>query len=175
LWAVHLKDGRTVTVRFFLVEDKAKLAEMFDSISPKALRWGMPPYTSQVIERWASNFQHLIPLVTVDRDRIVGWANILKIPHPRRKGVCDLGMYLHQDFQNVGLGSAMLKLLLELAEKEKLHRIGLHVIADNSIAIHLYQKFGFKTEGIMKDAYFGDDGRYHDEMVMGLLNPGHDP
>jgi len=31
---------------------------------------------------------------------------------------------------------------------------------------------GFKIEGIMKDAYFGADGNYHDELVMGLILNG---
>lgn len=174
LWNVKLKDGRTVVVRFFVLEDKEKLAEMFASMSSQALRWGMPPYTTEVIDRWMSNLLNLIPLVAADNDRIVGWATIYKYSHSRRKGVCDLGMYLHQDFQNLGLGKAMLSRLLELAEKEKLHRISLHVIADNHIAVHLYEKFGFRTEGIMRDAYLGDDAKYHDEIVMGLISTRSD-
>ena len=63
----------------------------------------------------------------------------------------------------------MLTKLIELAKKEGLHRIGLDVIADNKRAIQLYQKFGFKIEGVKKDAYFGEDGKYHDELVMGLI------
>jgi hypothetical protein len=38
LWNVRLKDGRTVVVRFFVLEDKEKLAEMFASMSSRALR-----------------------------------------------------------------------------------------------------------------------------------------
>jgi RimJ/RimL family protein N-acetyltransferase len=49
------------------------------------------------------------------------------------------------------------------------HRIGVHVIADNKIAIHLYEKFGFKTEGVMKEAHFGVDEEYHNEIVMGRV------
>jgi putative acetyltransferase len=78
-------------------------------------------------------------------------------------------MYLHQDYHNIGLGTAMLTFLLDLAKKQGVHRIGLHVIADNAIAIHLYEKFGFKIEGVMKEAYFGADGKYHDEIVMGKV------
>jgi putative acetyltransferase len=134
----------------------------------------MPPYTTEVINRWMSNLPNLIPLVAVDSDRMVGWSTIHKYSHPRRKGVCDLGMYLRQDFQNVGLGTAMLSRLLELAEREKLHRISLTVVADNRIAVHLYEKFGFKTEGIMRDGYLGDDAKYHDEIVMGLISTHKD-
>jgi RimJ/RimL family protein N-acetyltransferase len=69
----------------------------------------------------------------------------------------------------VGLGTAMLSKLIDLAKKEGLHRVGLTVVADNKPAINLYKKFGFKTEGAKKDAYFGEDGKYHDEIMMGLI------
>ena len=59
--------------------------------------------------------------------------------------------------------------LVALARTEGLHRIGLSVIADNKLAIHLYEKFDFKSEGLKKDAYFGEDGKYHDELMMGLI------
>jgi len=169
LWSVKLKDGREVTVRFLTLDDKERLVEMFASMSDDAVKWGMPPYTREVIDRWMSNIQNLIPLVAEHNNRIVGYAWIYRFVHPRRKGTGDLAMYLHQDFQNVGLGTAMLNRLLELAKKEDMHRIGLHVIADNEIAVHLYEKFGFRVEGVMKDSYLGADGKYHDEVVMGIV------
>jgi len=167
---VRLKDGRTVLIREFRIEDKEKLIEMYGSLSNDAVRWGLPPYTRERIEGWwLSNLQSLIAIVAFYSDKIVGHAQIYKFPHPRRKGTSDVLIYLHQDFHNVGLGTAMLTRLMELAKKEGLHRIGLRVIADNKPAIRLYQKFGFKVEGLMKDAYLGEDGRYHDELVMGLI------
>lgn len=168
MWPVRLKDGREVTARFFMAEDKERLIEMFASMSDESLKWGMPPYTREVVERWINNIPNLIPLVAEDNSRIVGYATIYKYPHPRRKGVSDLAMYLHQDFHNAGLGTAMLDYLLGLARKEGVHRIGLHVIADNKIAIHLYERAGFKVEGTMKGSYFGADAKYHDEIVMGI-------
>jgi RimJ/RimL family protein N-acetyltransferase len=77
-------------------------------------------------------------------------------------------MHLHQDFLNIGLGTAMLNLLIEHAKKEKMHRISLHVIVDNKIAVHLIEKFEFKVEGVMKDSCLGTDGKYLDELVMGM-------
>ncbi|MGC8998596.1 MAG: GNAT family N-acetyltransferase [Candidatus Bathyarchaeia archaeon] len=108
-------------------------------------------------------------MVAFHGDKIVWHAQIFKNPHPRRKGTADLLTYIHQDFQNVGLATAMLTKLIELAKMEGLHRIGLRVVADNKRAVHLYEKLGFKIEGVMKNAYFGEDGKYHDELVMGLF------
>jgi len=167
---VKLKDGRTVQIRLLKPEDKDKLVEMYESLSSEAVRWGMPPYTRETLEGgWFRNLQHITAVVAFYGDKIVGHAQIFKFPHPRRKGTADLLTYVHQDFQNVGLGAALLSRLIEIARNEGLRRIGLYVVADNKRAIRLYQKFGFKIEGVMRDAYFGDDGKYHDMLVMGLL------
>jgi len=112
---------------------------------------------------------NLIPLVATCNDRIVGHAQILKYPHPRRKDTSNLSIYLHQDFHNAGLDLAMLTKLIELAKKESLHPIGLQVVADNKRAIHLYEKLGFKIEGTMKDAYLGEDGKFHGMLEMDLI------
>lgn len=142
---------------------------MYDSLSAEAVRWAMSPFTQEAIERWLANVANLIPLVATYNDRTVGHAQILKYPHPRRKGTSDLIIYLHQDFHNAGLGLAMLTKLIELAKKEGLHRIGLQVVANNKRTVHLYEKLGFKIEGAMKDAYFGEDGKFHDTLEMGLI------
>ena len=169
MWTVKIKDGRAVTLRFLVREDKEGLLEFFGSMSTEALEWGNPPYTDEVVDRWISNLENMTALVAIHNKCIVGYGGISKGTRERRRGVGDLAMYLHQDFQNAGLGTAMLSRLLNLAEKEGLHRIGLHVIVDNKIAIHLYEKFGFIKEGILKESYFGLDKKYHDELIMGLV------
>jgi RimJ/RimL family protein N-acetyltransferase len=80
-------------------------------------------------------------------------------------------MYLRRDAHNDGLGTAMLARLIDLAKTQRLHRVSLHVVADNKPAIHVYEAGGFKLEGVLKDAYFGGDNKYHDELVMGLILP----
>ena len=170
LYTATLKDGRVVQIREFRMEDKEKLFEMYESLSPEAVHWGTPSYTRDRIERnWLNNLQNMIPLVAFYGDKLVGHAQIFKFPHARRKGTGDLAMYLHQDFQNVGLGTVILAELLKLARKEEMHRIGLHVIAVDKIAVRLYEKISFKVEGVLKDSYLGADGKYHDEIAMGLI------
>ncbi len=169
-FTVKLKDGRTVQIRMFQPQDKEKLIEMYESLPMTLCAGGMPPYTRERLEEgWFRNLQNITAIVAFHGDKIVGHAQIFKFPHPRRKGTADLLTYIHQDFQGVGLGTAMLAKLIELAKKEGLHRLGLYVVADNKPAIHLYQKMGFKVESAMKDAYFGENGKYHDMLVMGLL------
>jgi len=94
---------------------------------------------------------------------------MFSMPYSRRKGVGELFIYIHQDFQNVGLGTVMMKKAIELAKERGLHRLGLSVVADNHRAIKVYENVGFKKEGVARDTFYGDDHRYHDEIEMGLL------
>ena len=100
---VMLKNGRTVLIRRFQEEDKERLFQMYESLSDEAVRWGMPPYARERIERgWLSGLQNMIAFVALQDGRIVGHAQIMKSIHPRRKGSGDLVIYLYQDFHNVG-------------------------------------------------------------------------
>ena len=171
MWKVTLKDDREVLLRFLTADDKERLFGMFSSMSETALEWSMAPYALEDIERWIGSLPTLIALVAEYQGKIVGWASIHKFPRPRRKGVGDLAIYLHQDFHNVGLGTAITERLLQLAKNEKMHRIELTVVAENKFALLLYEKFGFQIEGVSKKAFYGHDNKYHNIVNMGLILP----
>ena len=169
MWKAKLKNGKEVMLRFRRIDDVNDLFLMFSSMSEKALEWSMAPYTKDRIEGWMEDLPNLIPLVSEYQGKIVGHAVIHKFPHERRKGIGELAVYLNDDFQNVGLGTVMTERLLKLAKKDKMHRIELSVVAENKIALHLYEKCGFQIEGISKDDFYGRDGKYHDVINMGLI------
>ncbi len=169
---VELKDSRKVTLRLLEVSDRDQLLDMFSTMSDKALEWGMPPYAKETIDRWMSNIEKLIPLIAIFNEKIVGYASVFRHTHPREKGVSDMGIYLHQDFHGVGLGTAMTETVLSIAKEQGLHRISLHVAEDNIAAVKLYKKLGFIIEGTMRDAYYGVDGKYHNMLVMGIVFGG---
>ncbi len=52
-----------------------------------------------------------------------------------------------------GIGTAMLKVLLEEGNKQGISAYTLEVRASNSPAIHVYEKLGFVSEGIRKNFY----------------------
>lgn len=57
-------------------------------------------------------------------------------------------MGVHDDHQGKGIGTALLRELIDAADNWLgLRRIELTVYTDNVRAVHLYQKFGFETEG----------------------------
>lgn len=71
--------------------------------------------------------------------------------------------------QEKGIGTFAVRELIKHAFSNlNLHRIELGVLNYNTRAIHLYEKIGFKKEGIKRQAVF-KNGDYHDLIIMGLL------
>jgi RimJ/RimL family protein N-acetyltransferase len=168
---VSLKDGRTVDLRTYLQEDKEQLVSFYARLSPETLRWSLPPYDRRKIERWTSNLEDTVVLLAFQQNRVVGNLNVFlqRSWAQRLKGNGELIIYLHQDFQGVGLGTAMMREGIDLSRRKGLHRLSLSVIADNLNATKLYEKVGFQHEGSRREDYLGEDGRYHDVVEMGLL------
>ena len=170
---VTLRDDRRVHIRPLEESDREGLHGMYQSMSDDALRWSMAPYTEETIDRWIGNLPNLISLVAVHGGGIVGYASVHKFTHPRLAGTGDLNIYIHQDYQGAGLGTALMVMLLNSANEHSLHRINLEVVADNETAVHLFRKFGFNVEGRRVEAYKSQDGGLYDVLLMGkTLNQG---
>ena len=164
-----LKDGRRITIRQYRPADKEQLVSMYAQLSEDSLRWGMPPYNRERIDRFTADPEHKIIVVAQDKDRIVGHMQIGIATNARFRGIGELFIYLHQDFQNVGLGTAMMREGLGQARARKLHRVELSVVAENQRGIRSYEKVGFQREGVKRENYLGEDGKYYDEILMGIL------
>ncbi|MCC8402165.1 GNAT family N-acetyltransferase [Paraburkholderia sp. MMS20-SJTN17] len=68
-----------------------------------------------------------------------------------------------------GIGEAATRLTLDHAFDDlNLNRISLTVLASNARAIALYDKVGFRAEGLLREAVF-KGGRYLDMVPMALL------
>ena len=81
------------------------------------------------------------------------------------------GVSVHDAYQRRGLGRAMLRALLEVADHWLgLRRTSLMVNADNGPAIGLYRSAGFEIEARLR-AHVLRDGALVDSLVMGRLRP----
>lgn len=68
-----------------------------------------------------------------------------------------------------GYGSEAMRLMVDFGFRTLgLHRIELGVYNFNPRAIHVYEKIGFKREGVLRDSLFFE-GAFHDQIVMSIL------
>lgn len=79
--------------------------------------------------------------------------------------VADLGMALIAEFRDQGIGSRMIAYMLDWAGQKGLRKVTLGVFASNARAIHVYEKFGFTVEGVLRQQHrIGEE--YVDEILM---------
>ncbi len=73
------------------------------------------------------------------------------------------------EFWGRGYGSDAMRTILKVGfDWYNLHRIYLHVVADNTRAVRSYEKCGFTHEGRKREAVF-IDGQYRDLLLMSML------
>jgi len=166
---LSLKDGQIVTVRSYTSGDFEPMVSMFSQLSGDALQYGLPPYDRARLERWVSGVNGGILLLVLDGENVVGAATIWASQLKRLRGIGEFATYIHQDYHGKGLGTFLTKTILEEARRKGFHRVTLEVVAENIPAIKAYERAGFVQKGRLKDAFLDDDGKYHDQLVMGVI------
>jgi len=109
-------------------------------------------------------------LVAVVGERVVGMLSVHTFPRkPRRRHAGAIGMGVHDDWQGKGVGTALMRAGVDLADKWlNLTRLELEVYTDNEPAVRLYERFGFEREGTLRQHAYRD-GRYVDAYMMARL------
>lgn len=102
-------------------------------------------------------------LVCEYEEKIIGTASFDPISSLLRlKHRASIGIALYKEFNGLGIGSEMMKILLQEAQKAGYLQCELEVVTTNKAAIALYQKMGFKEYGILKDSIRYSDGTFAD-------------
>ena len=135
-----LNDGREIQIREIQASDRNQLDLFYGSLSKDSLQWISPIFIDEMGLRFRFP-EYFIGLVTVHDGNVVGYCEVTK---DTEKYDGELNIHIHQDYQGVGLGTAMMIMLVKEATDQLLHGINLKVAADNRKAVHLFRKFGFQ-------------------------------
>lgn len=164
-----MSDHPEIVVRALEPGDMEDLTEAWNQ--PKAFAQTMQlPYTSVDArqKRNAVTPPNFTKLVAEVEGKVVG-SIYLDADEGRRRHVGVIGMAVHDAYAGRGVGTALMKAALSLADDWlNLKRIELSVYADNTRAIALYERFGFEREGLFR-AYAWRDGAYVDSLAMARL------
>lgn len=158
---------RTLTVEDYPVYDA--LRGMALEVVPEAFGSTNQEESPHRKNRFESNVTHKYSFImgAFDGEELVGMVGFLKLEKIKiqHKGII-WGMFVKPNMQGHGIGSELMtKLLEKAAQIDHLQQINLDVNAENQAAIHLYEKMGFTSFGMEKNALFVNNKMY-DTILM---------
>lgn len=125
------------------------------------------PQLEQHLRETAARGDRLIYRVVVE-DEVVGHLELGAID--RRHRSLRIGrVFVAPGARGRGVGTRMMQAALEIAfDQLSMHRVELGVFDFNREAVALYERVGFRREGLRRDVFLGPDG-YWSELVMSIL------
>jgi putative acetyltransferase len=140
---IETRYGDEVILRVIRPEDECRLCAMYDVFEPKQVTQGVPAVKRETRHAWVEGLMRE-PLNVIAElaatGTLVGHTCLLVM----EPGVqLELLIMVHQDWQNRGIGSALMELSLGLARRSGYRRVWLSVSMRNSRALHVYEKCGF--------------------------------
>jgi ribosomal-protein-alanine N-acetyltransferase len=101
-------------------------------------------------------------LVAKEGKEIIGYGICQK---EKEKGII-FSIAVKKKWQNFGVGTEILKNLIEILKKEKIEKVVLHVREDNERAISFYKNLGFKIKEKVKKYYSNGKAAYLMEKIL---------
>ncbi|MBW1677443.1 MAG: GNAT family N-acetyltransferase [Deltaproteobacteria bacterium] len=147
---VESKKGHSITI--FPYEEKyfPSLLHMYDTYSPFGSVQGLPPINRDKRHQWAQDIISTgTNLLALHDDMVIGHASLFSMP----VNWAEYFIFIHQDFQRQGIGTAITLYVIDWARQEKLSTLWLSVERKNFIAISLYRKVGFKRIASTGDSW----------------------
>jgi len=154
----HLVDIVPYEEKYF-----TSLVHMYDTYEPLGSIQGLPPLDRDKRYQWVQDIiARGTNLVALYEGTVIGHASLFSMP----VNWAEYFIFIHQEFQRQGIGTAATIYVIEWAHQEKLSAIWLSVERTNVIAISLYRKVGFERIGST-----GDDW----EMILTISEDQQSP
>lgn len=173
---ICLKKGEILLVRSAEKKDAATLIKYVKGVAGETdfLTFGKGEFKKTVKEEEQIIEEHRkapnrIFIIAELEGKIAGLLNVNASEKPRLRHIGDFGITVRKDHWGKGIGTSLIKIMLDWAKASGvIRKINLNVIVNNKTAIKLYEKFGFKKEGLIKrDSYI--NRKFYDAYAMGLL------
>lgn len=169
-----LSDGARALLRPLTTEDKGALIALFEPIAPEDIRLMHSNVRDcELVASWVDQLDYakILPLVAVVNGRIVGDATLRFHRGPERH-IGTVRIFISKEFRRRGLGTAMLRALVDLGRKCGLRQIVAEVLASQVKTIKAFKEIGFELRATYPDYFMTPDGETHDvDMLMLSLTP----
>lgn len=169
--------GGSVVLRPVIAEDAVDMLEVLadgDVLRLTGSHGTLSPDDLEPMREWyGSRAGHVdrLDLAVVDRSTGKYVGEVVLNELDVNNNSCSFRIALGATGQDRGFGTEATRLVLGHAfDRVGLHRISLEVYAFNPRARRVYEKVGFRPEGVLRDALLWEGERY-DAHVMSILAP----
>ncbi|MBT8231992.1 MAG: N-acetyltransferase [Saprospiraceae bacterium] len=124
--------------------------KQISSIYKEGLQTGIATLETEVPdwESWDLNHHTFCRIAVFDGQQILGWGALS--PVSKREvysGVAEVSVYVSRKCFSQGIGSVLMKTLIEESEKNGIWTLQSSVFESNDRSLRLHQKFGFRKVG----------------------------
>jgi RimJ/RimL family protein N-acetyltransferase len=167
----NVKDGRNVILRTPRWRDLDDLLELINSlvdekteiyVTQKFTREAEAELLLKVLSRLKKVEQFFL-VAEVDK-KVVGSSDF-QVQGGTDEDVGVIGIVVRNGYRNLGIGTEIVKTLLEQAAFFGLRTVTVNAFPTNKRAIHVYEKVGFVHSGIIPKKHLRQ-GRFIDEVIM---------
>ncbi|MFW5948777.1 MAG: GNAT family N-acetyltransferase [Halolamina sp.] len=134
-------ENREIRFRAYRDEDLAALIEMYDAFDRSQRAQGVPPASNAGIRNWLDDILAGPNVIALHDGQVVGHVSFV----PDGTGRHELAIFVHQDYQQAGVGSQLLGAGLGHAKAEGVGYIWLSVEKGKRHLQPFYCRAGFST------------------------------
>jgi acetyltransferase len=159
-WAT--KDGAPVTLRPIRPEDEPLMVNFHHSLSERSVRLryfhplklGQRVAHERLIRVCFNDYDRELALLAVRKDpesaqqEVLGIGRLSKVP---QRNDAEFSLLVSDNWQNQGLGTELLRRLLDIGRQEGLDRITANMLPDNLEMQHICEKLGFHLERMLDE------------------------
>ncbi len=115
---------------------------------------------------WSSEHLEAARLAAVDGDRVLGWAALTPVSDRCvYGGVAEVSVYVGSEARGRGVGSLLLRALIDESEESGLWTLQAGIFSENETSIRLHEKYGFRVVG-RRERLGKLAGRWRDVMFL---------
>jgi len=167
------KQGTRITIREAKVSDSVELQKCVQSY----LKSNLIPLTQSEFYELAKNQKEWIKkftegkndllLVAEYKGAIIGNIDLMVNGRQMLKHTAYIGMGIHDAWQGRGIGTEMMKILIDWVDRNpEIEIIWLQAFSNNAKGLRLYSKLGFEETGRQKGFIKTESGEYIDNVIM---------
>jgi phosphinothricin acetyltransferase len=117
-------------------------------------------------DSWIKKFHSHLLWVAVDDNDVIGWAGLQPVSLRKvYEGVVEVTIYVHKAATGKGIGTALMKHLIQESERNGIWTLYASIFPENTASIRLHTNHGFREIGY-REKIAKLDGQWRDTVLF---------